>query len=369
MKKSLLYFLLVIGLLVIGGVFIFKEYAQGKNNKELRVLAWIGYDEDEIVKPFEQEFGIKVKTETFIGGDKMFAKLTQNPDAYDVVVIDPEYISKLHNAGLLRELNPKDFDFSNYIDPLKNFPLTIIDGKLYAVLVRFGVNAIVYNKEKLTKEEVSSYKVLWSPKVKGHVGIWDWYLPNMGVLSLADSLNKSNPYQLTDQQLQKLNQSMVSLKPQVKAVFGSFSDINAAFTRGDIWIAPGLGEHTASILAEQGNQVDWIVPKEGGIMWIETLGITKNSNNTESAIKYINYMQRPDVQAKLTWRNAYRSNIPSIKGIETLSKEKQDYLKVHNGQEATELVNSVDVRLLPTDNADRSKEKEWQEIWQNFKVQ
>ena len=370
MKKTQWLVIALIGILLIAGVFFYKYTSSAEeNHKELRVLAWIGYDEDEIVKPFEQEFGIKLKVETFIGGDKMFAKLTQNPGAYDIVVIDPEYISKLQNAGLLQELDPKDFNFTDYIGPLKNFPLTTINGKFYAVLIRFGVNALVYNTEKLTKEDVSSYKILWDPKVKGHVGIWDWYLPNMGVLSLADSLNSTNPYQLTGNQLAKLKSSLVSLKPQVKSVFGSFSDINAAFTRGDIWVAPALGEHTASILAETGKPIDWVVPKEGGVMWIETLGITKDAKNIPGALTYISYMQRPDVQAKLTWRNAYRSNIPNIKGIESLSKEKQDYLKVHNAQEATKLVNSISVRMLPTDSASKSTEKEWQDMWQNFKAQ
>lgn len=372
MSKRNLLSITIVALLIIGGIFMFKKTSKDttiKTNQELRVLAWVGYEEDEIVKPFENEFGIKVKTETFIGGDKMFAKLTQNPDAYDIVVIDPEYISKLHNAGLLSELNPSDYNFSNYIDPLKNFSLTTIDGKLYAVLIRFGANAIVYNTQKLSKEDVSSYKILWNPKVKGRVGIWDWYLPNMGVLSLANNLNRSNPYQLTDAQLQTLKTSMTNLKPQVKAVFGSFSDVNAAFTRGDIWVAPGLGEHTASILAEQGNPIDWIIPKEGGIMWIETLGITKGAKNRDNALKYIQYMQRAEVQAKLTWRNAYRSNIPDVKGIEMLSKDKQDYLKVHNRDEATKMVNSLSIRLLPIDDNKQSQEKQWQDIWQNFKAQ
>ncbi len=369
MKKNNLFATIITVFVIVSGFLSCQDNPKKEPVQELRILAWVGYDEDSIVKPFEAESNIKLKVETFIGGDKMFAKLTQNPNAYDVVVIDPEYISKLHNADLLSELNPSDYDFSDYIEPLKDFPLTTIDGKLYSVLIRFGVNAIVYNTEKITKEEASSYNILWDPKVKGRVGIWDWYLPNMGVLSLAKNLNRSNPYELTDEQLKALANSMDKLKPQVKAVMGSFSDVNAAFTRGDIWIAPGLGEHTASILAEQGNPIDWVVPKEGGVMWIETLGITKSAKNKEAALKYIKYMQRPDVQAKLTWRDAYRSNIPSVKGIEMLSKDKQDFLKVHNQEEATNLVNSINVRLLPTNQANQSREKEWQDIWQKFKIQ
>jgi spermidine/putrescine transport system substrate-binding protein len=349
-------------------VMIFGCRSNGPNppRKELRVLAWVGYEEPEIVEPFEREFGVKVLTETFTGADKMFAKLTNSPNAYDVVVIDPEYISKLHSAGLLSELNPNEFKFDKYIDPLRDFPLCRIDGKMYAVLVRFGVNALVYNTEKLTKEEVSSYDILWSPKVKGRVGIWDWYLPNMGVLSLSAGFVP--PYHLTDEQFGKLKNRLETLRPQVRAIMGSFSDINAAFARGDIWIAPALGEHTAAVLSEDGHPIDWVVPKEGGIMWIETLGIPPLASNRPTALDYIRYIQRPDVQAKLTWRRAYRSNIPNTEGIALLSQTQQNALKVHNGIEATALVNSIQVRRLPEDGSGKLAESAWQAEWQRFKA-
>lgn len=366
MKKSIKIVLAIFSIVFLGFVVFYTKY-QNKPQRELRVLAWVGYDEDDIVKPFEKEFGVKVKTEVFIGGDKMFAKLTQNPDAYDVVVIDPEYIEKLYKAGLLTELNPKDYDFSDYIEPLKHFKLCYINNKMYTVLVRYGINALVYNTQKLTPEDVKSYSILWDPKVRGKVGIWDWYLPNMGVYSLAKNLNPSNPYSLTEKEFDTLQVAMDSLKPQVKAIMGSFSDINAAFVRGDIWIAPALGEHTAAVLAAEGYPVDWVVPKEGGIMWIETLGIPPLSPNKDLAIKYMQYMQRPSTQAKLTWRKAYRSNIPSIEGIKLLSPEQQKMLKVKDAQDGINLVSSVKIRLLPTDTIGTSKELEWQTSWQKFK--
>jgi spermidine/putrescine transport system substrate-binding protein len=363
--KFLIPILLVIIALVV--FFVIKYNSNDDAPQELRVLAWVGYEEEDLIKPFEKEFNIEVKTETFVGGDKMFAKITQNPDAYDIVVIDPEYIEKLHNAKLLSELNKEDFQFDGYLDKFKDFELCSIEGKFYAVLIRYGVNALVYNTEKLSKEDVSSYSILWNEKVKGKVGIWDWYLPNMGVYSIANGYNSNNPYVLTPNQLKDLGRKMDSLKQNVSGVMGGFSDINQAFVRGDIWVAPALGEHTAAVLAADGHPIDWSIPKEGAVMWIETLGIPPTAKNRKGAINYIKYMQRPEVQAKLTWRNAYRSNIPSIDGINLLESYKQNILKVHNAKEGNKLVNSLYVRLLPTDTIGSLVEKEWQEVWQDFK--
>jgi spermidine/putrescine transport system substrate-binding protein len=349
-------------ILFVGGCSQSKENAPS----ELRVLAWVGYDEPEIIEPFQTEFKVKVSTETFSGADRMFAKITSSPDAYDLVVIDPEYIEKLYKVGLLSPLDPKDFDFSHYIPALQYFPLCSIDGKLYTVLVRFGVNGLVYNTTKLSPDEVTSYRVLWSPKLKGRVGIWDWYLPNMGVLSLASGF--SDPYHLDRSQTSTLNKTLASLRPQVRAVMGTFAEVNAAFARGDIWAVPALGEHTAAVLAEQGQPIAWTIPKEGAIMWIETLGIPQKSKNRKAAIDYIRYIQRPDVQAKLTWRRAYRSNIPNVDGIALLTAQQKDLLHVHDGAEADALVRKLQVRRLPTNSSGDSIETVWQTEWQNFKA-
>ncbi len=374
MRRSYsIYLLLALAILAVVGFLYYRNATTPappgdtpSATRQLRVLAWVGYEEPEIVDPFEKEFGVDVLTETFTGADKMFAKLSADPDAYDLVVIDPEYIEKLYDAGLLQPLDKSEFDFEDYIDPLKNFPLCSINGEYWAVLIRFGINAIVYNTEELTQEEVDSYSVLWTEKVRGRVGIWDWYLPNMGVLSLA--LGHNPPYASDDEKLGKLQERLRDLRPQVKAIMGSFSDINAAFARGDIWLAPALGEHTAAVLSEDGHPIDWHVPREGAIMWIETLGIPKNARNVQDAKTYIKYFQRPDVQAKLTWRRAYRSNMPSVAGIELLTKVQQDALKVHSSQEAEELVDSVHVRLLPETDSGESAEGQWQGLWQEFKA-
>lgn len=337
-----------------------------EDSETLRVLAWVGYEEPEIVGPFETEFGVEVLTETFTGADKMFAKLSQAPDAYDVVVIDPEYIEKLNNAGFLSSLDEADFEFSGYIDSLKRFPLSWIDGELKAVLIRFGINSLVYNSEKITDKEAQSYQILFADKVTGKVGIWDWYLPNMGIFSLING--NMPPYQLDREGLEQVRETMARLSPQVSAFLGSFSDVNAALARGDIWLVPAHGEHTAAILADEGLPIKWTVPDEGGIMWVETLGIPREAGNRELAIKYIQYIQRPEVLAKLTWRRAYRSNTPSVEAINLLSPAQQDLLHVHNGEEAEALVNSVQVRRLPTYTDGATAENDWQAAWQAFKA-
>jgi spermidine/putrescine transport system substrate-binding protein len=333
----------------------------------LNVLAWVGYEEDEVRRPFEEETGVSLRFDTFTGGDRMFAKLSQAPNLYDVVVVDPEYIAKLHGANLISPLDASEFDFSDYLTPFQKFPLCWIDGKLWAVLIRYGTNALVYNTKYVTPGDVQSYSVLWSPKVKGKVGFWDWYLPSMGVLSLADG-NTTEPYSLSRAQLDDLQKKALSLKPRIAGVLDSLSSVSNALANEDFWIVPGVGEHAAAVLAEQGHPIAWDIPKEGAIMWIETLAIPRQAPHPELAKRYIRYMMRPEIQAKMAWRKAYRSGVPSRAALKFLTPEQRQVLHVPTVEAAERLVSALHVRKLPTFPDGRSAEAEWQSIWSGLKA-
>jgi len=54
----------------------------------------------------------------------------------------------------------------------------------------------------------------------------------------------SPPYPLSSGQVGKVEDSPRKLRPQVKAIMESFSDINAALAREEVRVVPAHGEHT-----------------------------------------------------------------------------------------------------------------------------
>ena len=352
----------MIFLVIVLAAFVFGCTKKPEAKKELNLLCWVGYDERAMLEPFEKKHNVKVNYKTFAGGDQMFALLTQSKGTYDVVVVDPEYVEKLHGAGRLAELNPADYDFKDYFEPFQRFPLCWINEKLYAALVRFGANGLVYNTNHLTAKDVESYKILWDPKVQGKIGIWDWYLPSMGVLSRA--MGNVEPYEISDEQFAALTKRLQQLRPQVAAIHPQLPELLSALANEQTWIVPGGGEWAASILRQQGKPMDWTVPDEGGIMWIETLVIPNDAPHPDVAKKYIEWMQTPEAQALLTQREAYNSNVPNKKAYDLLTEKQKDILKIHNEAEALALIKKLSVRRLPINQP----ETVWQDTWQKFKA-
>lgn len=341
-----------------------QEAPQEKEKQSLNVLGWIGYDEERLIRPFEEQYGVDVNVKTYIGGDEMFSIMSQTRGEYDVVVIDPEYIEKLYATGRLQPLNEEDYNFQDYIKPFDRLSTAYINNQLYAVVIRYGTNALVYNTKYFTEDEVASYTILWSEKANGKIGIWDWYLPVTGVLSMADG-NSDNPYQLTDEEFASLRQKVLSLKPQVQLITSSLADLKQALANEDIIIAPGVGTYLVAYdLKKQGLPIESVIPSEGGIMWIETLGIPNDARNPELAKKFIKYMQTPQTQATLATLKAYPSGVPNKKAIQYLPEEERVLLKMQSPEQMEAFISRLFVRELPK----QQTEEEWQTVWQEFKT-
>ena len=356
--------MLILGAAVVIAVaIVIQSSRRPVSTNEVNLLCWVGYEEPEFVTDFEKETGVRVNAKTFVGGDQMYSLLSQSSGEYDVVVMDPEYIAKLQQDKKLSILHKMDYSFADYFDYFKQFPLATIDENLYGVVVRYGSCGLIYNSDHITDSEANSYEILFSERLKGKVGIWDWYLPSMGCFSRA--VGNEKPYNITDDALQKVEDFLDRLRPQVAAIYPTPAEMTNALANGDVWIVPCVGEWISVGLQKDGLPISWSVPKEGGVMWVETLGIPVAAPNPENAVKLIQWMQKPEVQAKLTQRKAYQSHAVNRKAYDFLSNREKELLRVKDESDASDLIRRLSVRYLPQ----QQTEEKWQEIWEEFKSQ
>jgi spermidine/putrescine transport system substrate-binding protein len=332
------------------------------NARTLNVLSWPGYDEPELNQPFEQKYGVRINFKTYVGGDQMYALLTQSKGVYDAVVVDAEFVKKLNAIGKLSALNPADYDLSDYFAPFQKFELAFQDGTQYAIVVRWGSNGLVYNTKRFTEAEAATYATLFSEKAKGRVGIWDWYLPSMGVI--AKSLGFKDAYSLTTDQFNQVHNELRRLRPQVAAFYGTLSEMTTALGNDQVWMIPAAGAWVAAVVQAQGKPVDWSVPKEGGIMWTEALTIPSDAPHPSLAEEYVRWMTTPEAQALLAMRRVGHNNVPNRKAYQLMSPELREELKILSDQDALDLIAQLSVRDLPTNQP----ESQWQSVWEQFKA-
>ena len=334
---------------------------------ELNILSWPGWGDPHITTLFEERTGAKVIVKEYIGGEAMMAVLAQTPPgSFDLVLSDHEYLTQLRAADQIVALDPADYHFDQYWPEFQRFEPHWSDGEMYAVLTSFGYIGIAYNSTKLTEADVASYDILWDTKVKGKLGWFDWYLPNMGCLSLYDG--NRPPYDINEAAFAKLKHTLFSLRPQ-EGIFLGMADVFSSLSNEQMWISPGIGDWVAQILQDSGLPIAATVPKEGGVMWSDSWAVAKTAKTPELAKEWIRYVASPEGQIRAATLPAFARNIPNIEGWKLLNEEKPEW--------ATRLRHHFDSRNVVDEYRDgnifarglpvQQTAEEWGEAWTEFK--
>jgi spermidine/putrescine-binding protein len=123
---------------------------------------------------------------------------------------------------------------------------------------------------------------------------------------------------VTAQQYEMFEERFRPIRPYIK----KFSTGSHDLVTGGVCLFIGASDNAwrAQRLAKVvKKEIKYVVPRNAGVLWIDCIGIPKKAIHKENAHKFVNYLLRPDVAAKLTNQTGILAN---IRGIEQfLDKE------------------------------------------------
>lgn len=289
--------------------------------KEVRVYNWSDYIDEEVLKDFEKETGIKVVYDVFDSNEILEAKLVTSGTGYDVVVPTATFLSRQIKAGVFRKLDKSRLpNLKNMWPEISERAAKYDPGNEYSVNYMWGTTGIGYNPEKikaaLPDAPVDSWKLVYDPEVVKHfkecgVVLLDSpedLLPSvMTYLGLAPDMNNA-------ESVEKAGEHLARLKPYIQK-YHSSEYINA-LANGDICLAVGYSGDVlqAADEAADGVGVDYVIPQEGAQLWFDQMAIPADAPHPDEAHAFIDFMMRPDVIAKA-------SNVVSYANGNLASKE------------------------------------------------
>ena len=163
------------------GVFIAGNTAQAAAN-ELNVLTWCDHTDPNLLRPFEEKHNVRINMKEYDGTGVALALLEQSqPGDWDVFVVDSIDVARVVKLGLLEPLNTADFPWDDIFPEIRTPELHNVAGKLYAVPEKFGYNTIAYNNKKVTPADMRDAAVLWNPKYKGRMAVYDYSISMTGM--------------------------------------------------------------------------------------------------------------------------------------------------------------------------------------------
>lgn len=276
------------------------ESAVEKTGETLTVFNYSEYLEPEMLEKFTDETGIEVKYEEAVTAEELYTKYKSGSISYDLVCSTDYMIERLINEGEAQQVdfgtmkNSSNID-AKYWDMTKAFD----PENKYALPYFYGTIGILYDKTKI-KAPIDSWDVLFNGDYAGEIimqdSVRDTFMITLKYLGY--SLNTSDKAQIDE--AAKL---LIDQKDDVEAYL--VDEVRDEIVAGNATL--GVIYSGEAFLGNLYNpNLEYVVPKEGSNLWVDSWIVTKNCTNTEAAAKFLDFLCREDV-AKANFEFIYYS--------------------------------------------------------------
>ena len=263
-----------------------------------------------LIKKFEAETGISVRYDLYDNNEIVEAKLFSGNSGYDVVFPSASpYICHHIEAGVYQKIDKLLIPNLVYVDLKIYEHMKVADPTLeYAIPYYWGTFGFAYVEEeilkRMTNAPVNSYKMLFDPNVIKNfqdcgvtfldeaVDVYPAVLASQGLDPHSDSL----------EDLEEAQKILISIRPSISRFSGS-RFVNELVAGESCLAQAWSGE--AQMAQERANEVGkkvhikYVVPEEGGTLWIDGIVIPKGAPHPKNAHKFINFLLKPEHAAEV----------------------------------------------------------------------
>jgi putrescine transport system substrate-binding protein len=281
-----------------------------EEEKVLNLYIWNDYLAEDTISNFEQETGIKVMVSNYGSNEELDAKLAPGNSGYDIVVPSASFYERQIKAGYYQKLDKSKLPNLVNMDPEIQQRLALQDpNNDYAVLHMWGTTGIGYNVEKVKaanpQAPLDSWRLVFDPEIaksfqRCGIAVLDsaTEMFSMVLAYLGKDPNSQDP-----DDLNAAADAMMKIRPYLKYI--DTQRMITDLANGEICLAVG---YSGDILQardraeenETGQQIQYVIPKEGSIIWFDSYLIPKDAPHPNNAHIFINYMLRPEVIAAVS---------------------------------------------------------------------
>jgi putative spermidine/putrescine transport system substrate-binding protein len=274
----------------------------GPGEGQLNLVAWEGYAEPKWVKPFEARTGCKVHAKYAGSSDEMVTLMRQGGGSqYDMVSASGDATLRLISGGNVAAMNVDLVpEWKNFIPQLQSPSHNTVNGAHYGISLQWGPNSLLYNSSKV-KPAPTSWEAIYSPKYKGAVTV-----PS-NAIQIADaalylsktkpSLGITDPYELTEAQLDEAVKLLKQQRPLVKKYWTGAADEAELFKSGDAVIGAAWPLATSTLEADH-VPVKELIPAQGATGWADTWMLSSHAKHPNCGYQWANWVSTPKVQAQ-----------------------------------------------------------------------
>ena len=283
----------------------------------VNVYNWSDYIDPRVLEDFTKETGIKVTYDTYDNNEIVETKLLAGKSGYDVVVPSGPFLQRLIKAGAFQKLDKAKLPNLTHMWPEVMQRLQVFDpGNQFAVNYMWGTTGIGVNvrkvRERLGTQPLNTWDIVLKPEFATRLkdcGVQVLDAPEDVFPNVLNYLGL-NPDSKKPEDLQRAGDTMFRVRGAVQKFHSS--EYVKGLANGDVCMAVGYSGDVIQAKkraeeAKNGVEVQYIIPREGALMWFDSFAIPAGAKNAAEAHEFINYMMRPEVAAANTNFVAYAS--------------------------------------------------------------
>jgi putative spermidine/putrescine transport system substrate-binding protein len=294
------------------------SWSAGAMAKELRVLAWDGYADDDWVKEFEKQTGVDVKVVIIGSDDEIWAKIkgSEGKD-FDVIAVNTGQLQRYIDAKLVQPLDlakiPNHANQMAVFQDLAKVKGVTRDGNTYSIPFCFDSIGIIYDPAKVSPAP-TSMKVFWDPKYAGKILAYDNGEHSFSFTALTMGIK--DPFNLTDAQMAEIKDKLVAMKKNVLSFYTTADEATQIYKNNDIALVwANYGAQQVKAFQDAGIKFEYVYPEEGSLTWLDTWAVTSGATDKDLAEKWINFLLTKEVGQQLTDRTGFgNTTVPSKAG-------------------------------------------------------
>ena len=280
--------------------------------RELRVMAWQGYADDDWVKEFEAQSGASANV-VFIGtDDEIWAKIkgSEGKD-FDVFAVNTAQLQRYIDGGLTTPLDLGKIPNQQRVLPrfqdLSRVRGVMRDGKVYAVPFCFDSIGLIYDKDKVSPAP-DSFEIFWDEKYKGKILAYDNGEHNFSFTALTMGIE--DPFHLSAEQMAAIKEKLGALRKNVLSFYTTPDEALQLYKSNDVaLIWANYGQQQVKAMKAAGANIEYVNPKEGALAWLDTWAMTSGVRDVDLASAWVNFLLQKKISQQLSERTGFGNTV------------------------------------------------------------
>lgn len=280
--------------------------------KTLRVLAWPGYADPDVVKTFEQRHDVHVDL-TLIASDEALWQLlsADQSDNFDIFAVNTAELQRYIDGKLVQVIDPAAIANTRRQLPrfqdLKAIPGLVRDGKAYGIPYTYSEMGLIYDRSQFAQPP-DSIMALWDPRWRGRVLAYNGGSHNFSLAAMA--LGNPSPFHIANTDWPKAVERLIALRRNVLGFYTQPDEATALFRRHHVALLfANYGTQQVQALRAAGADVGYAIPKEGALAWLDCWVVARGAKDMALAYAWIDYMLEEKVSGLLVTRQGLANTL------------------------------------------------------------